>query len=198
MSLFNDIVSRKNDENCITNAEQVKKYAMKFLPGHWTFLGPGSEEKWGGDSHDHKGQWNCTANKTVQRFKGTGHLVFKSSSAWSGGILKQRKGKYTIHFNGDFINTEILFQTVNSVNELSVYGPVANWCYQFGLTEEEKGRGVILVDSFFDHGGATRSGIVGISSDRGAWKQDAGRRIELGKADTALHNSVKKPSNNVL
>ena len=27
---------------------------MKFLPGHWTFLGPGSEEKWHGDSHDQK------------------------------------------------------------------------------------------------------------------------------------------------
>ena len=28
----------------------------------------------------------------------------------------------------------------NSVNQLSVYGAVANWCHQFGLTEEEKGR----------------------------------------------------------
>ena len=40
----------------------------------------------------------------------------------------------------DFTNTELLFQTVHSVNQLSVYGAVANWCYQFGLTEEEKGR----------------------------------------------------------
>ena len=73
----------------------------------------------------------------VQRFKETGHLVFKSTSALSRGILKQRKGRCTIHINGDLKNTELLFQTVHSVNQLSVYGAVANWCYQFGLTEKE-------------------------------------------------------------
>ena len=35
-----------------------------FLAGHWTFLGPGSEEKWYGSSnHAQKGQWTCTADK---------------------------------------------------------------------------------------------------------------------------------------
>ena len=117
---------------------------MKFLPGHWTFLGPGSEEKWYGDSHDQNGQWNCTANKMVQRFKETGHLVCKSTSALSRGILQQRKGRCTIYFNEDFLNTRVLFQTVHCVNQLSVFGAVANWCYQFGLTE--KGRVAIPVD----------------------------------------------------
>ena len=37
-------------------------------------------------------------------------------------------------------------QTVQSVNQLSVYGTVTNWCYQLGLTEEEKGRVGIPVD----------------------------------------------------
>ena len=58
----------------------------------------------------------------VQRFKETGHLVFKSTSALSRGILKQRKGIRTIHFNGDSMNTELLFQTVHPENQLSVYG----------------------------------------------------------------------------
>ena len=62
MSMCNDIVWKKKDDNSISQAEEVRNYAMKFLPGHWTFLGPGSEEKWCGDSHDQKGQWNCTAN----------------------------------------------------------------------------------------------------------------------------------------
>ena len=39
MSTFNDIEWKKNDETCISNAEEVKNYAMKFLPRHWTFLG---------------------------------------------------------------------------------------------------------------------------------------------------------------
>ena len=52
MSLFNDIdwSKRGNDEICISNAEKFKDYAMKFLRGHWTFLGPGSEKKWNGGS----------------------------------------------------------------------------------------------------------------------------------------------------
>ena len=45
------------------------------------------------------------------------------------------------------MNTELLFQTVHSINQLSVYGAVTNWCYQFGLKEEEKGRVGIPVDN---------------------------------------------------
>ena len=50
MSKFNDIdwSKRGNDEICISDAENVKDYAMKFLQGHWTFLGVGSEKKWYG------------------------------------------------------------------------------------------------------------------------------------------------------
>ena len=45
------------------------------------------------------------------------------------------------------MNTDLLFQTVHSVNQLSVYGAVANWCNQVGLTEEGKGRVGIPVDN---------------------------------------------------
>ena len=46
---------KTNDENCISTAEKVKNYAMKFSQGHWSFLGPGSEEKWfGSSSHAQK------------------------------------------------------------------------------------------------------------------------------------------------
>ena len=122
---------------------------MRFSQGHWTFLGPRSEEKWYGiSSHAQRGQWNCTADKMVQRFKETGHLVFKSISALSRGILKEKKGKTSIHSNGDSMNTqEHSFQTIHSVNQLSVCGAVANLCYQFGWTEEEKGRASTLVDN---------------------------------------------------
>ena len=50
MSMFNDIDWKKNDEHCISHAEEVRNYPMKFMHGHWTFLGPGSEEKWYGDT----------------------------------------------------------------------------------------------------------------------------------------------------
>ena len=38
-------------------------------------------------------------------------------------------------------------QLIHFVNQLSIYGAVANWCYQFGLTEEEKGRANFYVDN---------------------------------------------------
>ena len=43
MSMFNDILWKADDENCISKAEKVKKCAKKFLPGHWTFVCSGSE-----------------------------------------------------------------------------------------------------------------------------------------------------------
>ena len=53
----------------------------------WTFLGPVSEKRWYGSSHD--GQWDRTANEKVQQFKETGLLIFISTSALSRGILKR-------------------------------------------------------------------------------------------------------------
>ena len=70
----------------------------------------------------------------------TGHPVFNSISALSRGVLQQKEGKNSIQFNGDSTNTELLFQTIHSVNQLSIHGGVVNWCHQFGLTEEEKRR----------------------------------------------------------
>ena len=45
MSMYNDIVwgERGNPEKCVKNCITVAKYARKFLPGHWSFLGPGSK-----------------------------------------------------------------------------------------------------------------------------------------------------------
>ena len=72
---------------CRRSQESCPEYLIRTLD----VSGPGSEEKWYGDSHDQEGQWNCTSNKMVQRFKDTGHPIFKSTSALSRGILKQKK-----------------------------------------------------------------------------------------------------------
>ena len=67
MSVFNDIEWKKNDESCISNAKNVKNYSKRFLPGHWTFLCPGSEKKWYGSSYD--GQCDRTATKWYSNSK---------------------------------------------------------------------------------------------------------------------------------
>ena len=85
-----------------------------------------------------KGKWDSMATEIVGHFKDTGHPVFKGISALSRGIL---------NFNGDSMNTELVFQTIHSVNRLSVYGAVAKGCHQFCLTEEEKVRTSFPVDS---------------------------------------------------
>ena len=45
------------------------------------------------------------------------------------------------------MKTELLFQTVHSVNQISVYVAVTDWCYQFCLTYEEKEQVAIPVDN---------------------------------------------------
>ena len=50
----------------------------------------------------------------MERFKDTGHPVFKTISALSRGILKKKNGKETIQLNADASNTELLLRGVNS------------------------------------------------------------------------------------
>ena len=55
MPMFNDIEweARGNEELCGNNSRSVAEYARKFLRGHWSFLGPGSETKWYGNLYTH-------------------------------------------------------------------------------------------------------------------------------------------------
>ena len=65
-------------------------------------------------------------------------LVFKCTSAFSRGILKQKKWKILL-FNGDSVTRELLlFHTVCSVNQFSVDGVVADWCYEFDRWRKER------------------------------------------------------------
>ena len=36
------------------------------------------------------------------------------------------------------MNTELLFQTINSVNKISIYAVVTNCCYKFALKKDDK------------------------------------------------------------
>ena len=130
-----------NDGICISNSEKVKTYAKKFSQGHWTFLSPRAEKKWYGTLPETpEGKCDSTATQMVERFKDSGHPVFKSMSALSRGILKKNSDRDTIHFNGDASNTDLLFRIIHFVEQLSMYGAVSNWCEQVGLTEDEKGQ----------------------------------------------------------
>ena len=61
---------------------------------------------------------------------------------WVVGSWSRKEAEVPfIHFNGDTVNTvntELLFQTVHSVSQISVFAAVTDWCYQFGLINEEQ------------------------------------------------------------
>ena len=52
-----------------------------------------------------------------------GHQVFCATSA-----LDRERWNIGDHVNGDSTNAELSRRTINSVNQLSVYGAVADWC----------------------------------------------------------------------
>ena len=123
MSMFNDIdwTSSGNSERCMSKSEHVKNYAKRFSRGHWTFLGPSDEKKWYRTlSYTPEGKWDFIATQMVGRFRETGHPRFKIISAVSRGIQKRKGGRDTTHFNADSSNTELMFRTVHSANQLSV------------------------------------------------------------------------------
>ena len=93
---------------------------MKFSQGHWAFLGLTKRSGMELFLAHRKENGIQEPLRWWNDLKTHRHPVFKS-------ILD------TIHFNGDSTNTEQLFH-------LSIYGAVTNWCQQFGLTEEDKGR----------------------------------------------------------
>ena len=104
MSMYHDKDWRKrgNRENCIANARRVTEYARRFPRGHWSFLGPGSEEK-RYRTHVNKldGEWKKTAWDMMLNFAKSGHPKFRATSALERGELKSKgKGLKSTHFNG--------------------------------------------------------------------------------------------------
>ena len=76
-----------------------------------------------------------------------GHLVFKSISALSRGILKQMKGKNTTHFNADSMDTELWFQTTHSVQQFSNLRSSGELVSSIKFEKEEEGRVGIPLDN---------------------------------------------------
>ena len=118
MSMFNDIDRTKNGNSdvCISNAREVSDYAKEFQRGHWSFFGPGDEEKWYGTcNYKPEGKWDQQANQMIEVFAQSGHPVFRGTSALSRGTLKRKQGRNTIHFTADSENTELIMRTIHSV-----------------------------------------------------------------------------------
>ena len=132
MSMFNDISwgYKDNRKECESNAQLVSLCAKRFGAGQWSFLGPGSEKKWYSTIEDSpQGEWYKIAEKMMLTFAGSGHPVFPATSPLSRGVLKSKGGgKMSIHYCPDPGTIETVFRTITFVNQLSLYGAVAEMC----------------------------------------------------------------------
>ena len=137
--MFNDIEweARGNEELCENNSKSVAEYARQFPRGPWSFLVPGSEKKWYG-TYDGipSGHWTQTAEKMLLNFEKSGHPKFRCTSALEKGQLRSKgRGKTTIHFTACEENVQLLLEMVVSVNQLSLYGAIADMIQ--GLSEDQ-------------------------------------------------------------
>ena len=102
----------------------------------------GSEKKWYG-TYDCKpdGSWDRTTTKMLLNFAGSGHPVFRGTSALERGELRNKGSeKKALHFNGSTQNIELLLQMVISVNQLSIFGAVANMIEEIPVGQRAVGK----------------------------------------------------------
>ena len=90
MSMFNDIEWKTKDKNCISNGEESQELRNEILARSLDILGSrvGREVVWQFFSRSKKGSGIVTAEKMVQRFRETGHLVFKKYQCLESWNLK--------------------------------------------------------------------------------------------------------------
>ena len=135
MSMFNDISCDKkdNEEECVANAKVVSILAKKFGIGQWSFIGPGSEEKWYSMEEDSpQGIWDHIAEKMLLEFAESGCPIFRATTPLSRCKLKSKgHGKLSTHFAADQETIETVFRIIVFANQLSHYGAVANICEKY-------------------------------------------------------------------
>ena len=144
MSMFNDISwgSKDKKRECESSAQLVSLYAKRFTAGQWSFLGPGSEKKWYSTSEDSpQGERDRIAEKMMVTLAESGHPVFRATSPLSRGVLKSKGGgELSIHYRADQGTITTVLRTITSVNQLSIYGAVADTCEEGDTCHVRTGR----------------------------------------------------------
>ena len=142
MSMFNDISwgSKDNKKECESNAQVVSLHAKRFGAGQWSFLRPGSEKKWYSTSEESpQREWDRIAKKMMLEFGESKHPVFRATSPLSRSQLKSKGGgKLSIHYCADLGTIETGFRTITSVNQLSIYGAVADMCEDYDSCHDQE------------------------------------------------------------
>ena len=134
-----------NEQECESSAQLVSLYAKRFGAGQWSFLGLESEKKWYSTSEDSpQGEWDRIAEQMMLTFAECQHPVFRSTSPLSLGVLRSKGGgKLSIHYCVGPGTIETVFRTIISVNQLSIYGAVADMREECDSCHDRTGRLVV-------------------------------------------------------
>ena len=121
-----------------------KVLSKKFGIGQWSFIGPGSENKWYSmEEKSPQGIWDHIAEKMLLKFAESGS---RATTPFSRCQLKSKGyGKLTIHFAADHQTIETIFRIIASANQLSLYGAVANMCEEFESLQDRSGQPDVLM-----------------------------------------------------
>ena len=91
-----------------------------------------------------QGEWDRIAEQMMLTFAESGHPVFRATSRLSRGQLKSKGGvKLSIHYCADPGTIETVFRTIISVNQLGIYGTVAEMCEECDSCHNRTGRPVV-------------------------------------------------------
>ena len=142
MSMNNDIdrTKRDNEETCKNKSSYVAAYARSFPKKHRSFLGPGCKENWYGTAiYKPDGVLDRPAEEMMATFRERGYLIFCGTTPLTRGTLKSKgEGKTSIHDHAEAGTADLLLRTFFSVDQLSIYGAVADWCDE--LTQRAEAR----------------------------------------------------------
>ena len=107
---------------------------MFQIPNKSTIMRRDSREDIG-----HSSVWNSQSYtcRNIEFYRYT-DPVSKSISALSRGIQNTKNNRDTMHFNADSSNTELLFRSIHSGNQLSICGVLSSWCEEYGLRPSER------------------------------------------------------------
>ena len=149
MSMFNDIsCDRKgNKEECLANAGVVKVLANKFGVGQWSFIGPGSEKKWySAEENSPQGAWDHIADEMLLEFVESGHPI-SVQQLHCPGVFSRAKDTENCLFILLPLRKQLrlFFRTIVFVNQLSLYGAVANMCEEFESHQDRSGQLDVLM-----------------------------------------------------
>ena len=138
-------MQKENDERCVNNSKKIE-HAKRFLRGHWSFLGLGIRKEvvrnfrlqtWcilesNGDEKC------CWISKIVLQYFDVPAICWEQFRSKGGG-------KTTIHYNGSIKILGLLLQMIIAVNQLSLYGAVADMIAELPVGQRAPGKPVASV-----------------------------------------------------